>query len=150
MSKKIHNMSKTPEWNLWENMRQRCSNPKHPRYADYGGRGIIVCGRWSNFANFFADIGERPEGMTLDRIDNDKGYSPENCRWASYTTQNLNKRLYKSNTTGHQGIIWYKPTSRYRVQLKRGGIVKHIGYFKDLREAIIVNNNLREKLKDIE
>ena len=142
-----HDMSKTSEWNIWVNMKQRCDNPKQPRYIDYGGRGISVCDKWqTSFENFLEDMGKRPEGMTLDRIDNDKGYYPENCRWATYQQQNLNKRLYKSNSTGYAGIAWHKPSQQYRVQLKRDGIVKHIGYFKNLADAIIVNNKVRSEV----
>lgn len=77
----------------WTQMRQRCLNPHHTFYAEYGGRGITVCARWVNsFENFLADMGERPMGMSLDRIDVLKGYSPENCRWLSQKGQCRNKR----------------------------------------------------------
>lgn len=73
-------------------MVQRCTNPNCRRFADWGGRGITVCERWESFENFLADMGERPEGMTLDRRDNDGDYEPGNCRWATPKEQRANQR----------------------------------------------------------
>ena len=87
-----HGMAGTRIYNIWADMVGRCTRPTHARFADYGGRGITVCERWRSFENFFADMGERPAGRSLDRIDNDAGYSPDNCRWATAQEQRANRR----------------------------------------------------------
>ncbi|TBY60139.1 hypothetical protein E0H46_31705 [Rhizobium leguminosarum bv. viciae] len=84
----------TPKYyNVWKDMRSRCTNPKDKAYKDYGGRGITVCDRWMHdYKAFEADMGERPKGYSIDRVENDKGYYPENCRWADRRTQQRNQR----------------------------------------------------------
>ena len=79
-------------YRIWSQMRDRCNNPTHKNYGDYGGRGITVCHEWGDYLVFKADMGERPQGRSLDRIDNDKGYSKGNCRWATQYEQKANTR----------------------------------------------------------
>ncbi len=86
----------TRTYDTWMNMRQRCNNPKNTNYYKYGARGITVCDRWmKSFVDFLADMGERPKDHTLDRIDNNLGYFPENCKWATVKEQSRNTRRNK-------------------------------------------------------
>lgn len=94
-----------PLYGTWKGMLYRCNNNNSKFYSYYGGRGISVCDRWMNFHNFISDMGERPENTSLDRVDNDKGYSPDNCRWSTKREQQLNRRVaLKVNIDGVEYI----------------------------------------------
>lgn len=89
---RTHGYNRTPTYVVWSNMHARCNNDKRPDFKNYGGRGITVCERWREFANFLADMGEKPPCLSLDRRDNNGHYGPNNCRWATASEQRRNQR----------------------------------------------------------
>lgn len=127
-AKTTHGMLNTKEYRSWSHMKNRCLNHKDPHYTDYGARGITVCEEWKNsFEAFFADMGIRPEGnFSIDRIDNDKGYSKENCRWVTGYTQSNNRRNPKTNTSGFVGV--YKKGKKWAALICRFGKRTRLGF----------------------
>jgi hypothetical protein len=83
---------KTAEYQTWRSMRQRCNNPAHPQFERYGGRGISICARWDDFSAFLADMGPKPDGFTIERVNNSGDYEPGNCIWATPSDQARNRR----------------------------------------------------------
>lgn len=102
--------------NAWTNMKRRCKNPTHPDYKNYGGRGIKVCFEWEDFSAFQRDMGNAPEGMWLDRIDNDGNYCKENCRWVTPKESAANTRMRSTNLSGVVGVYRDISTGRWRAQ----------------------------------
>lgn len=126
-------ISKHPLYFTYFNMLARCYNPNYHHYHRYGYRGITVCDEWfRSFRKFAEDMGERPKGHQLDRIDNDKGYSKENCRWASKYTQMGNT----SNTEFIAGVSWMSQRSKWRARIKVKGKEKHLGMFESYEHAV--------------
>ena len=131
-------------YNTWKHMVDRCTNPNHKAYKDYGARGITVCEEWLDVANFVAWAEKtypNIEGYTVDRIDNGKGYSPENCRWVDVTTQILNQRKRKDNTSGFVGICWSNKNNNWMAKIKSGDLYIYIGSFITKEEAVLARDN---------
>lgn len=137
-SKSKHGMRGTPTYSSWVNMRNRCKYECSPSYKDYGARGIRVCEEWNDFSNFLQDMGERPPGTSIDRIDVNGNYCKENCRWANKRLQNLNtKKRVNGVTSKHIGVSYCKIMKRWRTSMGLGrGVPQWRRYFGTEAEAI--------------
>lgn len=129
-----HGLSKDPLFDCWISMKARCLKPHHPAYQWYGGRGIKICDRWlESFENFYADMGQRPTSKhTLDRIDPDGDYEPENCRWITHHRQQMNKRIRQKVV----GVTYEPYRNKYRADICINGKKNFLGRFKDFDDAV--------------
>lgn len=123
----------TAEYRAWSALRNRCTNINNKNYNNYGGRGITVCERWNKFENFLSDMGEKPsKSHSIDRINVNEGYNPENCRWATAMEQARNRRNKKSNKTGQPGVCWENHTKKWLATISK----KLIGRYENIEDAI--------------
>ena len=139
-------LSNTKLYKVWGHIKSRTLNPKHKHYNDYGGRGITICDEWKNdFMSFYnwalLNGYEENKGLSIDRIDNDGGYFPENCRWTTKTIQTRNTRIYKNNSSGYKGVSYRKGINKYiaRISIDKKNI--HLGYFPTAVEGARAYNN---------
>jgi DNA-directed RNA polymerase subunit RPC12/RpoP len=139
-----HGLVNTGLYGIWRNIKNRTLNPKHKQYNDYGGRGITICDEWKNdFMSFYAwaMTNGYSDELSIDRIDNDGGYSPENCRWTTSIIQNRNKRIPTNNTSGYKGVSYNKRRGKYQVQICVNKKSIYLGSFPTAVEGAIAYNN---------
>lgn len=132
---------KNPLYKTWVKMRERCNSPASNGYKYYGARGITICSRWDDFNKILIDMGERPKGTSLDRIDNDGNYGPHNCRWATKAQQMSNRRLPHTNKSGVAGVYWSKARGTWGVEFYRDKRCIRIGHYKTKAEALEAYTN---------
>lgn len=129
---KTHGWTGTRTYNIWKGIKKRCYNVKDHAYSRYGGAGILMCDEWkSSFESFLSDMGDCPEGLTIDRINGSDGYHKDNCRWATYTAQARNRRQLTDMPTGVSKL----PSGRYRALICVNYKTSHIGVFDTIEEA---------------
>lgn len=139
-----HGKSKgNPTYSTWMRMRQRCKNPKSTQYKWYGGRGITICERWELFENFLLDMGDRPKGKTIDRIDHNGNYEPENCKWSTHAEQgnNTSRNHYLTYGGKTQTIAdWSRETG-----IKSATLVRRINVSKWTTESALTIPTKKEE-----
>lgn len=145
-----HGLSQSTEYKIYYAMQQRCYGESFHQYSDYGGRGIEVCDRWmedapQGFMNFLEDMGKKPEGKSLDRVNVDADYSPENCKWTDYSTQVFNQRRRNKNTSGRTGVDWNVRLNKWQVRIRRDNVQHYLGLYSDFSQAVKVREEAELK-----
>lgn len=145
---KTHGLSETIGYNTWCGMKQRTSNPNSEYWSDYGGRGIKVCDEWDNsFEAYWRDMGPTFQvGLTLDRIDVNGNYYKENCRWATMSVQDHNKRKRKGCASQYLGVSFISATSKWQAAIQLEGKRRYLGCFHSEYEAATIYDNHSEEL----
>ena len=141
---KTHGLTETRLYRVWVNIKYRVSNYNNKRYKDYVGRGITICEEWKNdFMSFYdwAMKNEYSDELSIDRIDNDGNYCPENCRWTTSTIQNRNQRKRRDNTSGYKGVSYNKSTGKYQASIRVNKKSINLGQFLTAVEGAIAYNN---------
>ena len=133
-----HGMKGKSIYMTWSNMKMRCYNKNFKQYKDWGGRGITVCDEWKDsFIAFYNDMGDKPDkNYSLDRIDNDKGYCKDNCRWTNRVEQSRNTRTSNRNTSGFKGVNWFEGRKKWQVRISINKKSKHIGLYSSYEDAV--------------
>ena len=142
-TQKTHGLGYTRLYNIWTGIKNRVYNTKNNRYYIYGDRGITICEEWLDVQNFYnwAISNGYTEGLSIDRIDNNGNYCPENCRWTTQTIQSRNTRVYKNNTSGYKGVSYNKRRGKYQVQIRVNKKIIRLGSFLTAVEGAIAYNN---------
>ena len=135
----LHGWSRTPTHNSWMSMLSRCYSPTEREEKFY--KGVTVCDRWREsegvgFLNFLEDMGVRPDGTSLDRIDTNGDYTPLNCRWAGREDQSFNQKMQTNNTSGCAGVYWSKAASKWAAYINKGRVRSQLGLFESFDEAV--------------
>lgn len=143
-----HGLASTPTYRIWLSMRSRCSNPNSTAYSNYGGRGIRVCERWKKFHHFVEDMGLRPDGCDIDRIDNNGHYEPGNCRWVSREI-NLNNRRNNHNLTWQGQTLSIAAWSR-KLGMNERTLTNRIRRGWSIEQAMTAPRHARGKRKSTE
>lgn len=159
-SKTTHGLRSHRLYKIYHNMKERCFSKQNQAYSFYGGKGITICDDWLNdfisFYNWAIDNGYK-DNLTIDRINTDSNYEPDNCRWVNMSIQAQNtKHIRATNKSGYRGVSWYKNNNKWKASISVNNKVKHLGYFENKIDAaksynsFVIQNNLNHSLNEIQ